>query len=289
MHAKPLLLDYSMLNLAKAFILTAGFGSKEYTPHHGLAERARLGQIEGATIVAHPSAAKRPNLFADFLQAISGQQMRRSRRYRLREILPQILPGHRLWCSAARAKERFVGVHDMRFLVDGTRKNLWVQAVVRREDLVPLAVTHKDMLTGTKLGSSWRIARVTEEQEMICLEKHSADSYTHRPSDVLMQVVNGIRTSLWTSVLIVPPYPKYYLYVAPRSERSKVLPQLLSMYMAMFFLGSITRYRPHHFDRLLESDYGAQIEGLLNEVPAQFIYLLASEFLNRDVAKAAIV
>lgn len=42
LHAKPLLLYYSMLNLAKAFILTTGKGAKDYRPIHGLHEKARL-------------------------------------------------------------------------------------------------------------------------------------------------------------------------------------------------------------------------------------------------------
>jgi YaaC-like Protein len=61
------------------------------------------------------------------------------------------------------------------------------------------------------------------------------------------------------------------------------------MYITTFFLGSITRYRPHQFQRLLNSQYGAQIEAILNEMPLQFVYLMASEFLKRDVSKAAIV
>ncbi|MGD0923289.1 MAG: YaaC family protein [Terriglobia bacterium] len=289
LHAKPVLLYYCMLNLAKAFILTTGRGAKDYRPQHGLRETASLGQVEGAPILAFPTTGKRPQLFADFLQAVSGQQLKRNRRYRLGEILPQILSGHRVWCSAAQAKERFVGIHELRFLKDSTARSIWVQAVLRKEDLAPLGITYAELLRGTRLGPRWRIARVPAEPDVVCLEKKLPDSYTHRPSDVLMNVVDGIRHSLWSCVLIVPPYLRYYLYVPPREERARVLPQLLSMYMVMFFLGSITRYRPHHFDRLLDSEYGAQIEGILNEVPTQFIYLLSSQFLKRDVAKAAIV
>ena len=61
------------------------------------------------------------------------------------------------------------------------------------------------------------------------------------------------------------------------------------MYALMFFFGSVTRYRPEQFDNILDSPYGAQIENMLNEVPGQFLFLMASQFLNREVAKASII
>jgi hypothetical protein len=55
------------------------------------------------------------------------------------------------------------------------------------------------------------------------------------------------------------------------------------------YLGSIVRYRPHHFDRILASQYGPFIEAFLNDQPTQFIYLMASEFAEKEVTRAAIV
>jgi YaaC-like Protein len=289
LHAKPVLLYYSMLNLAKAFILTSGGGLKDYRPQHGLTEKATLRQIEGARITAFPGRKGNSQAFADFLFAVSGRSLATKRTYRLGEVLPQILTGHRLWCAAAKSNERFVGVHELRLLKDPTNRLMWVQVVIRKNDLASLGVSYADLLLGSRLGSGWRVAKITNEPEVICFEKKAPDYYKHRPSDKIMDVVNGVRQSLWSSVLIAPPYVKYYLYASPHEGRIKVLPQLLSIFMVMFFLGSITRYRPHAFERLLDSSYSAQIEGILNEVPNQFLYLIASEFLKRDVAKAAIV
>ncbi len=50
----------------------------------------------------------------------------------------------------------------------------------------------------------------------------------------------------------------------------------------------VTRYRPLHFDRFLESKYGPQVESILDECPSQFLYLMASELLEREVAPAAL-
>jgi hypothetical protein len=72
-------------------------------------------------------------------------------------------------------------------------------------------------------------------------------------------------------------------------ERAAVLPQLLSVYALMYYLGSITRYRPQHFDAILTSSYGSQIEEFIAGQPTQFIYLMASEFALREVTQPSIV
>jgi hypothetical protein len=45
----------------------------------------------------------------------------------------------------------------------------------------------------------------------------------------------------------------------------------------------------HHFDRILGDLYGPFVEAFLNDQPAQFTYLMASEFAEKEVTKAAIV
>ena len=289
LHAKPLLLYYSMLNLAKAFILTSGQVPLGYRPGHGISERATEGQIAGAKITAHPHNPSKPQLFSDFLRAVCDKQIKKKREYRLGDVLPQVLPGHRLWCSASGSKERFVGVDALTFLTDTVNRSIWIRLVVERGVLSRLAITHEELLVRTGLGSAWRIAKLPDQPDLLCLERKVPVTFGRRPSDVVMEVVDDLRHSLWLAVQMVPPFAQYYLYAAPPNSRANVLPQLLSMYLVMFFLGSITRYRPHHFERLLESPYGAHIEGMLNEVPTQFLYLLASTFLKREVVKAAIV
>jgi hypothetical protein len=143
--------------------------------------------------------------------------------------------------------------------------------------------------SGTLLSRDWRITRSSNETNCVCIEKQVPHRYGHRPSDDLLKVISEVRSALWASILVVPPYAKYYLYISPPAKRRQVLPQLLSIYVVMFFLGSITRYRPQHFEALLDTSYGPQIEGFLTEAPSQFLYLLASEFLKQEVSKPATV
>jgi hypothetical protein len=109
------------------------------------------------------------------------------------------------------------------------------------------------------------------------------------PADQLDAVIAPIRDLLWTTVATTSPYRRYYVYMAPIADHPFVLPQLLSIYSIMFYFGSITRYRPHHYDTLINGDFGTWIQEFVSGQPLQFLYLMASEFMRQDVTKPAIL
>ena len=57
----------------------------------------------------------------------------------------------------------------------------------------------------------------------------------------------------------------------------------------MFFLGYVTRYTPGYFEDPLDSKFGPLFETFVSESPMQFLYLMASEILGREVSKPAII
>lgn len=85
------------------------------------------------------------------------------------------------------------------------------------------------------------------------------------------------------------PYRRYYVYLAPQNEAAQVLPQILAIYAITYYLGSITRYRPQHFQTLLAGSYGPRIEEFITVQPLQFVYLVASEFAEKEITKPALV
>jgi hypothetical protein len=64
---------------------------------------------------------------------------------------------------------------------------------------------------------------------------------------------------------------------------------MLAVYLLMYFLSSVTRYSPGYYEDLLESDYGPLFSTFISESPMQFLYLMASEILGREVSKPAII
>jgi hypothetical protein len=298
--AKPLLLYYCFMNLGKAYILAARKREDVNDAKHGL--REKLGphpnnkELVDAFLEAEksdPPPAKKIKVFDELLEAISKQGLTQTR-FDLLRLMPQVVPGHRLWAAGAgpRTKERFVSLEKIEFRQATKPKQIWLRLYLLADDLKRIDLTHQDLLERTGLTDVVREVACNEklnERSLICLEQIDTVTYGDRPSDSVPDLVAKLRHKLWRTVLANPPYRKYYLYPAPVEEHFQVLPQILSIYAITFYLGSITRYRPHHFDAILAGPFGTFIEAFLNDQPSQFIYLMASEFAEREVTKAAIV
>lgn len=290
--ARPLQLYYCFLNLAKTLALTNAVVKTLNWAHHGLRETPGGNPlVDDCLEVVH--RGNRPLVFDLLHRAITASPVPASvTTLSLQFLLPQILPGHRLWAAAAdREVERFVRVHDLRFM-DDDQKNLWLRAYVVADDLTRLGATRKGCLAAARLTGLFRAVDCNETvdgRRLNCFEQIRPSSYGDRPSDRMPSLVEKLKSNLWVTVASTPPYRHYYLYMAPDSERSAVLPQLLSVYSVMFYLGSITRYRPQVFDQILKTPFGALIEEFIAGQPTQFIYLMASEFAKREVTQPAIV
>ncbi|GAB2678270.1 hypothetical protein GCM10027194_08120 [Thalassiella azotivora] len=102
-----------------------------------------------------------------------------------------------------------------------------------------------------------------------------------------MDVVAPLRDVLWQTVTSQPPYRRYYLYLAPAGETR--LPQWLSIYSLMFWLGSLSRYQPLDLLSAFNGGHGPFLREFLETQPQQLLYFMASEFGQQDVAKAAVV
>lgn len=295
--AKPLLLYYCFMNLAKAYILTIGQREDVSAAKHGLAEKLKPHpndkELRDAYLEAHKSTTMPINVFDELLIAICGNGLQTNKcNFDLPALLAQVVPGHRLWAAGAKLKERFVSIERIEFRGSTQPKRIWTNLYLFADDLKRINIAHQELLERTGLNHIVREVEHNEsikERRLICFEEINTVAYSHRPSDRVPDVVVQLRHKLWRTVLAMPPYRKYYLYPAPMQEHSQILPQILSIYAIAYYLSSITRYRPHHFDLILSSPFGPFIEAFLNDQPTQFIYLMASEFAEKEVTKAAIV
>ena len=294
--AKPVLLYYGFLNLAKAYILTSGRRYVLGRAHHGLSEKLpdKGKPLFDAFLEAYPSKPSgRANIFDDFHRALGAPALKSTSVLPITELLPQVVPGHRLW-SGARASnsERFISAARITFMESVSNPHVWIRLHMDAGDLTRLGVTHQRFLTESGLATAWReVAASAQEKRdnLLVFEPKRPVSYTGRAADVVQSTLSTLVPNLWTTVLSAPPYRKYYFYLAPASEQGSRLHQLGSIYALAYYLSSITRYFPEQFDKILEGEYAPFVEAFLNDQPTQFLYLLASEFAEREVTRAALV
>jgi hypothetical protein len=294
--ARPLALYYSYMNLVKALCLTRGTPTTFDQAQHGLSEQLSPGgrELTDAFLNAYPSPNQNKlQNFDELRTVLTGLHLANSTRYELPHLLPQILSGHRLWSLAANRRERFIATQEIQFTYDAATHDLWLRMYFFAEDLTRLGVTHQRLSNEGGLQGAFREVQTSDEvdgRKLICYEQiavtNCANGY---PADHILGVAASVSNILWTTVSTVPPYRRYYVYLSPPGEAASRMTQLLSMYAVMYYLGSITRYRPHHFDALMQGSYGPRIQDFVTGQPLQFLYLMTSEFARQDVTKPSIL
>lgn len=280
---KPLLLYYSILNLSKCLIAVRKPGLDLSHAQHGLTatrphERAILGDEVGVK-----TSPNRVNIFSELMTCLDGHTPT-LHNLQVRHLLPQIVPAHRLWTYACGRKEQFISV-KVRAFHDPSRSRAWLTVYVDRGELGYMGLGIRKFITTSGLPGNWEQVQDPDDDEPILIEQLDETHYTGRPLDCATDLFRSIRPTLWSVVRTTDPHRKYYLNCDTKLGTHR-LPQWSSVYVLFFYLSDLTRYRPVHFGRFLESKYGPQIESFLDECPSQFLFLMASELLQREVAPA---
>jgi hypothetical protein len=280
---KPLLLYYSVLNLSKCMIAARKPGLDLSHAMHGLTAtrphpRAILGDEVGVK-----TSANHVNIFSELMGILDGHAPA-LRNLQVRHLLPQILPGHRLWTYACGRKEQFINVKIKAFHDPG-RHVAWLSICVERGELAYLGRGVNSFVTASGLPGTWEQVQDAGGDHSIVLEQMDETPYAGRPLDCATELFRSVRPALWSVVTTTEPHRKFYLNCDSGLGTHR-LPQWSSVYILFFYLSDLTRYRPVHFDRFLQGKYGPQIESFLDECPSQFLFLMASELLQREVAPA---
>lgn len=293
--AKALLLYYCFMNLAKCYIT---FKTEQPLPkrlYHGLSIKGNGKKIK-------ITKGLKNNVFKRFSQSLLNQKKIYNKQIDRKQFLSQILVGHRAYCQSQgeKFKERFISIKEIHFRQDEKNKQIWLLAQIVRHDFDRIGkriISFGKNLSHGKFN--WENVNV-ENVENVNVEntefgKGFAFAQTEKPfpyeegklSDALNNLCQKASRRLWCSVTSYPPYRKYYIYMQYRSE--KLMPQLLSIYLATFYFGSIARYKPSEFHDLLNGEMSPFIYEFFEKQPAQFLYLMASEFMEQEVARPAVV
>ena len=294
--AKPVQLYYSYLNIVKAFILCRGQQQSLSNIRHGMNESLIQGGREFAdaliTFWTSPGNHGQLQAFDEFLQALGYPSLPNRHQIQVSHLVPQILPGHRLWASAADKKERFLSLQRIQFTQNTATKRVWLRLYLYRDDIPRLGHTQRNVLERSRAVTHFRIVKCSEAVEnrnLICFEHIASRPYNRHGVDNAMTLSSSVKNVLWATVASISPYRRYYLYLCPPGEENYLLPQLASIYALTYYLGSLTRYRPTVFRSILDGPYGPRIAEFVSGQPGQFIYLIASEFERRDVTQPSIV
>ena len=112
----------------------------------------------------------------------------------------------------------------------------------------------------------------------------NAIKYTKSPKQVLRRIVLLTWKDIWSELR-----SGRYQWWITSIDKTKRRAQLASGYQAMFFLGSIARYRPDDFYKFLGGKHGWMLQEFINTQPLQFIYFLGSGLINAEMVVPELV
>jgi hypothetical protein len=146
---------------------------------------------------------------------------------------------------------------------DPSDQQAWLLLILDRGELAYLGKSVIDLTRSSRLPGSWRQVHGLPDRESwrqlqvnisnaIIIEQQTPIAYRHRPLDCVAELFNILRPELWLVVTSIYPHRKYYLNFDSKLGPRR-LPQWASMYVLFYYLSDLTRYRPVHFYRFLES------------------------------------
>lgn len=291
--ASPLLSYYAFLNLGKALLRCLEYSGSLDKARHGLTEqRVGSGYDLGDSEIGIRDSGTDLNVFPEVIERL-GYPRPSAVNVPVLELVPQVVVGHRLWREASGRVERFISLESIDIAHDSGAKELWLRLWLKRGDLARYDITRGRLLGEGGLSGALREVdprSLTTNSDLICLEQIAPVSYSGRPTDVVQDVVDAARPWLWRLISASPEsgYRRYYLHLSPPTEPNRQ-PQIASLWMLLFYFGSVVRYRPQTYDLIAEGRYGAWASEFVAAQPDQLLYMLASEMHRREVARPAII
>lgn len=286
--AAPLLWYYCFLNLVKARLVKTDPVEDLAGAMHGIGDPVENKEgylsIKKQTISAWGNLKDgrgRYQVFPNLCRILSSPLAAGENLISVKALLRQVLGVHRAYMKAFEEDSHFVKLREPQFMecktAGGKGGNLWLKFFLYKEDF-NATVKFDDLHSQVK--PIFKAVTPGERGDQLvahCFES-SHRIFTRWSADELPKLQNEIRPKLRT--LILPSGYLHYLMF----ERDSSLPQAAVIYATMFYLGSIVRYRPYDFDKLVDKKYRWVIDEFLQIAPKQFVILMVNEITQSEIS-----
>lgn len=125
--ANPLLFYYAFLNLGKALLIARGIAKDIDHAHHGLEQPKGSGVALDEAFVRVRQGADRVHVFPDLIASTDRVELASETELPIRDLLPQVVVGHRQWIDAVGETERFVPLVESELMHDPVEKSVWAR------------------------------------------------------------------------------------------------------------------------------------------------------------------
>lgn len=268
--SQPLLYYYSFLNIGKIILIMDNINVQNMNFHHGVkTEVTRTTTLSNAEIKLQALNGNTRNLVpVDYqLMKIVGDTLPEKaqgsdywEKYKIKDLLQSCVSIHRTFCATENEKENFIRIKSSHIQKQG--KKLYYKGVVDSSDLID------DILIN-------RYSLVFDSEKNEYYFMCDIDMKSNRPTqhDYYELAKTVKQKGLWYYTC----GDEYRLFISSKAQN--ISPESI-IYNIMFFLGSITRYHPDLFDKLLTERELWLMSEFLSTQPTQFLFEVTSKVLG---------
>src|SRR5438445_3214789 len=283
LSSRPVLYYYAFYNLVKAFLFLRGRPEVVgRIVRHGLTDPsgAQIGKMmfrDRQVSVRNPPGTHDVNLLPILLREFVNVQVADRTSYRVLELL-SLLPGiHRTFCRVAKSSPLFCPAGGFDLLREDGK--YLVRLVLNRAERDVLN-TKSRLLGDPAFASAFRQVQAGKREEIWC-ESEKFPGWGRGVPGAL----KNLRTAcLATTIAPLLTNVGYRYYIALHGGHRE-LAGIPAMFMIMFYLGSITRYQPYHFDSIFSGGFRWLVNEFLETQPSQFVYLIGSLLAGTEVVR----
>ena len=278
LHSRPLLYYYSFLNLTKALILVKGVDLSP-APKHGISDpganqRDKL-QFKTQVVRIVKCAHDHSQVFPELAKAL-GSEIADPVDMKVLELLGQIPGIHRTYCRVTNSSPRFLPIKKLELMRD--KQHVWARLSIEKED--------RDVKATLKAVRECELFKHVFDQvesmnkEELWFETGYLPGSTRAADQAIASLADIVaHVGIWP--ILTSHGNRLYLSTVSPEER---LPALASIYSVVFYLGSLTRYKPYDYVKITNK-YAWLIGEFLNTQPTQFLYGLASQMGGVEVVR----
>jgi hypothetical protein len=277
--SKPLLYYYAFLNLAKAALVARGI-SLPAAAMHGISDpranaRTRL-RLEGQRITMAACAANHSQIFPEFVKLLGGNgSVQRS--FRVVDLLGQVPVIHRTFVQVSDSTPTFLPMKSIK--VEGKATSVWARITLEKGDR-----DVRQVLPSLRSRRAFRTAfhQVASPSDgELWFETKPEVGHARAMDPAIGRLAVTVRSIGTASILTRYGYRHYLSSIEPRLH----LPDLAASYAVAFYFGSVVRYKPDAFAKIVSGGYAWVVQEFFASAPSQFLYGLASFLAGVDVIR----
>jgi hypothetical protein len=262
-------------------LLFKGVNLSEH-PNHGVKPKGEAKQrlrFVGQEITISKTKTDHSRILPEFLNQFN-YNMNVEKSFRVIDLLSQIPAIHRTYCLSQKRGRNPVFCPIKKVELLRNKSSVWARVSIERNDSDVKKTLYYTRHNKIFLRIFTQVKSVQKDCNDIYIFETTAENFKGGKSldKAISRLAKKIKDCGIWGIITSNGY-KYYFINTPVKKR---MPQLCSVYAIMFYLGSITRYRPYDFDKISEG-YSWLISDFIDTAPEQFLYLIASIIAETEV------